>query len=213
MKLSLACQRYRLHDHAGSAQAAMLWILFTVGLFYSGLYSWQRMTNEPTDGQGRISFTDVEVVREADELRLQASALVRLSSTVQAGLDSGVPLTFILSVNVREPLWLLPDRMVVDHKRHYKLTYYELTRHYRVLAIETDVSRNFRSLASALTGLGQLGRLAVELDAQQVKQMEGSGLVGSIDMRLSKSALPLPLQPIIRSSWTLASEEYRWPAT
>ncbi|MFK7859645.1 MAG: DUF4390 domain-containing protein [Granulosicoccus sp.] len=204
---------YHSRQNKGGLLAVLLWILASLGVVAALVYGWHYLETEPADGQGIINLKDILIVREAERLELQANAQIKLSSTIQAGLDSGVPLTFVLNLSVKDPLVWLPDRTVVDLQRHYKLTYYELTRHYRVHAVETDVSRNFRSLSSALTGLGQLGRITFELNQGQVQQIENSELVGSLDMRLSKSALPLPLQPIIRSSWTLVSEEYRWPVT
>ncbi|MFK7995684.1 MAG: DUF4390 domain-containing protein [Granulosicoccus sp.] len=197
----------------GGVKAIFLWALLGSGLAALGIYGWLYLQSAPVDGQGNIQLSDIKVSREANELVLRANARVRLPSTIQAGLDSGVPLTFVLGLRVFEPMPWLPDRTVIEHERHYKLTYYELTRHYRVLAVESNISRNFRSLSSALSGLGELGLISFTLDEQQVQQIEQTGLVGSLSMRLSKSALPLPLQPIIRSSWTLVSEEYRWPVT
>lgn len=206
-QLSLA-KRY-----TGSVQAAVLWLLLATVIACASIYGWYFYKTIPVEGQGLISLSDIQMVQEGDELHLQTNAQVKLSSTIQAGLDSGVSLTFVLSLRVLKPRSFLPDKTVLDLKRRYKLTYYELTRHYRVHAVEVDVSRNFRSLSSALTGLGQLGRITFALDEQQLQKIDHDGLVGSLNMSLSKSALPLPLQPIIRSSWTLVSEEYQWPVT
>jgi len=203
--------RYRPAQQAGGGVAVILCIvLFLVA--GAGGYGWHYL-EQPLDGQGQITLTDIRMVRETDRLHLHVNAQVTLSSTIRAGLDSGVPLTFVLGLHVYEPVALLPDRAVVELERHYKLTYYELTRHYRVHEVETNISRNFRSLSSALSGLGQFGRISIELNDLQTQRFEQSGLEGLLNMRLSKSALPLPLQPIIRSSWTLTSEEYRWPVT
>lgn len=206
-QLSLA-KRY-----TGSVQAAVLWLLLATVIACASIYGWYFYKTIPVEGQGLISLSDIQMVQEGDELHLQTNAQVKLSSTIQAGLDSGVSLTFVLSLRVLKPRSFLPDKTVLDLKRRYKLTYYELTRHYRVHAVEVDVSRNYRSLSSALTGLGQLGRITFALDEQQLQKIDHDGLVGSLNMSLSKSALPLPLQPIIRSSWTLVSEEYQWPVT
>jgi len=34
--------------------------------------------------------------------------------------------------------------------------------------------------------------------------------VAALELRLDSKALPLPLQPLIASSWHLSSEEYQW---
>lgn len=213
MKFSGPSNRCLAGVCSGSIQLILLSALLILGAVCASIYNAYYVETLPEEDQGLISLSDIQMDQEADTLHLQASARVRLPATVQAGLDSGVPLTFVLSLRVLEPRSWLPDKTILERKRRYKLTYYELTRHYRVHAVEVDVSRNFRSLSSALAGLGQLGQISFELDEQQAQQLRDAGLEGSLDMSLSKSALPLPLQPIIRSSWTLMSEEYRWPVT
>jgi len=215
---SPAHHRSLVNTQSGGVTVMLLWlvllwlVLLSVAIGAS-VYIWQVLYNSPADGQGLIKLTDIRTVRKVDKLSLQANADVELSSAIQAGLYSGVPLTFVLSFRVVESRRWWFDSVVMDRKQHYHLTYYELTRHYRVHAVEMDVSRNFRSLSSALAGLGKLERVVFDLNDQQTLKFEHSSLMGSLEMRLSKSALPLPLQPIIRSSWTLLSEEYRWPVT
>lgn len=195
----------------GSARLSLLWwLLLAAGAGISALYFWQVQINKPSAGQGLIELSNVELEQSSGYLQLRAGARIRLPPTIQAGLDSGVPLTFVLNLSVRKQKRFWPDSRVFESARHYTLTYYELTRHYRVSELETDNSRNFRSLSAALAGLGQLGRMNFPVDEQQEKLLKRKSLVAIVDMRLSKSALPLPLQPIIRSSWTLQSEEYRW---
>ncbi len=168
--------------------------------------------------QGSIEFGDVQLRIDADTLNLQTSAKVQLPPSVENGLYSGVPLTFVVQLDVQKPRSLWFPATIYTGQIHYTLTYYELTRHYRVSVVESNVSRNYRSLSSALSGLGELGTLRFSLEDQQQKQLKLSvqnnkELTGSLSMRLSTSTLPLSLQPILRSVWKLASEEYRWSIT
>lgn len=202
------------HGHgSGTALAGLLWALVVVGLLGTALLVWQSLRYAPLNDADGIRLSNVLLEYDNQQLHLSADAHITLPATVEAGLDSGVPLTFVLSLQLLEPRSWWLDQTVVSVQRRYTLTYYELTRHYRVSALETDVNRNFRSLSSALAGLGELGRSSFELDDQQVASMAKEGLVAALDMSLLRSALPLPLQPIIRSSWTLQSQEYRWPVT
>ena len=141
-----------------------------------------------------------------------AWADIDLPATMQTGLDNGVPLTFIMDVRfLRQRTWWF-DQAVASFERHYRLTYYELTRHYRVHALQSNTRQNYRSLTSALTGLGRFDNVRFELSTDDQQQLsKDSGLLGSLHLRLDTTALPLPLQPLIRSSWKLASEDYRWP--
>ncbi len=168
---------------------------------------WKAASNAEDNG---ITLSDMQVEVEKQQLHLSADARITLPATVEAGLDNGVPLTFVLSLQVLQPRTWWLDRTIVDVQRRYTLTYYELTRHYRVRTLETDVNRNFRSLSSALAGLGELSPASFELDTQQLRSMASDDILAILDMSLLQSALPLPLQPIIRSSWSLKSPEYRW---
>jgi hypothetical protein len=162
---------------------------------------------------GRIELSNFQHKLDGANLDMRVNAKVSLSPTVQAGLNSGVPLTFIINVDIQQPQRWWLDKTVLTFQRRFTLTYYDLTRHYRVSAVEADDSRNFRSLSSALTGMGEMVRIRAELDREQVSLIKLQGLLASVNMQLSRSALPLPLQPIIRSSWTLVSEDFRWPIT
>ncbi|MFK7892606.1 MAG: DUF4390 domain-containing protein [Granulosicoccus sp.] len=152
-----------------------------------------------------------------ETLVLGLSADIELSTTMQAGLDNGVPLTFILELELlqMQRFWL--DRTLARFAKRYKLTYYELTRHYRVQALDSGASQNYRSLSSALDGLGDFQGLVFGLNESDVLQLSNeASLTGAVRLRLDTAALPLPLQPLplqplVRSSWRLTSEEYRWP--
>ena len=176
-------------------------------------YLWFEQQSRPVNDSGFISLSGIEFDHDDDVLQLKANAKIRLPPEVEAGLDSGVPLTFVLEFGVKQPRRWLPALSVLAVQRRFKLTYYELTRHYRLDELDADASRNYRSLTSALTGLGELATISVALNAQQQEHFALPGLKGTVSMRLSKSALPLPLQPILRSNWILVSEEYQWPVT
>ena len=197
----------------GKAQVAALWVLLAVALTGAAFVVLQSSTAQSEDGEGIIELSELDLSVDNMSLHLQVDATVRLSSTVQAGLDSGVPLTFLLNLEVIQARRFWIDKTVLEFQRQYTLTYYDLTRHYRVSALESDASRNFRSLSSALEGLGEMVHMSVELDVHQAAELERNGLQAVVNMQLSRSALPLPLQPIIRSSWTMVSGEYRWPIT
>lgn len=202
---------------AGGVQTALLWFVLAIVLAAGVGYGWHYLETRPADAQAGITFSGVQLEYGENQAHLQAAARIRLPATVQAGLDSGVPLTFVLRLKLLRVGHWWPDKTLLDIERHYTLTYYELTRHYRVSALGTDFNRNYRSLTSALIGLGKLQQIDIDIDQQKSQQLfyvsADNALMGSLQMRLLKSALPLPLQPIIRSSWTLASEEYRWPVT
>ncbi len=153
---------------------------------------------------GSIVLSDVSLQAVNEGLYLDAQADINLPDTIKAGLDSGVPLAFILSLKFIQPRAFWFDQSLARYQQRYVLTYYELTRHYRVHAQDTDVSRNYRSLSAALSGLGNVDKLPIPAP-------EGTSMTASLTFKLDTTSLPLPLQPLIISSWRLSSEEYLWP--
>lgn len=204
---------------AQRAKAGMSSLLLAclVGLVLFALTTYY-MERSSSDEQGSIEFGDVQLSVRTGILELQASANVQLPPSVKNGLHSGVPLTFVLQLEVQQPRSFWFPTSIFSTNIQYTVTYYELTRHYRVSAVRSNISRNFRSLSSALSGLGELGTLSFSLEEEQQKALSANRrddkeLVGSLTMRLSRSTLPLSLRPILRSVWKLASEEYRWSIT
>lgn len=161
--------------------------------------------------EGSIVWSQVSMQRTDNQLQLDAVADVTLPANMRAGLDNGLPLTFIMDLRLLRPRQWWLHKTVVHFQQRYTLTYYELTRHYRVYSVDSDTSRNFRSLSSALNGLGEFNEVDFILEDEQQQAIIEPGLVGSMQLRLDTTALPLPLQPLLRSSWNLASEEYLWP--
>ena len=160
---------------------------------------------------GDIVLSQASLRQESGQLFLTARADFNLPDTVRSGLDSGVPLNFILTLRFIRPKRFWFDTTVLQHQERYSITYYELTRHYRVKAINSGISRNYRSLSSALDGLGQIRDLSLSIDQNFSDITDDTTLLAALDFRLDTSALPLPLQPFIASSWRLASKEVVWP--
>lgn len=163
-------------------------------------------------GIADIEFQQARLREVGGYTLLDARAEVQLPMTVRQGLDSGVPLDFVVRLSVLEPRRFWFDRVRHRHEWRQRLVYYELTRHYRLTggAVGADAprrGRNYRSLLAALDGLGTMrnleaGDLAIDsLDADWRARL---------DMRLDTRALPLPLQPLIGTSWRLRSAPFSW---
>lgn len=164
-------------------------------------------------GTGSIRLQDVSLSSESGQLFLTASAEIDLPEPIRDGLDSGVPLDFILTLTFSRPRPYWPDLTLAEYRHRFRLGYYELTRHYRVQAVDTEVNHNYRSLSAALEGLGNFRHMPVFMsDAQdEINYLEDpEPVLASLSFRLDSQSLPLPLQPLIASSWRLASEEFTW---
>ncbi|MBX2881321.1 MAG: DUF4390 domain-containing protein [Granulosicoccus sp.] len=196
---------------AGSpwSPAGVLCVALVLGGLLVLIVEWVN-NNRADVGNGRIELTQISFRRLPEMLMLDAQADIVLPATMQAGLDNGVPLTFIMSVRlIQDRRWWF-DRTVSSFEKRYTLTYYDLTRHYRVHAVDANVSQNYRSLSSALAGLGRFNGVSFAWHGESAPIKNKKALTGTLRLHLDTAALPLPLQPLIRSNWKLASEEYQW---
>jgi len=167
---------------------------------------------------GKISLAEISLITDRGQLYLDARAEIDLPVTIESGLDSGVPLIFVLTLRFFKPVNYWFDRQLETVEHRFSLRYYELTRHYRVRALETDKSRNYRSLSAALRGLGSVERLPIAINSSNISLLDNTlsfspsseGVVAGLALKLDSRSLPLPLQPVVTSSWRLASKEVQW---
>jgi hypothetical protein len=177
------------------------------------------LENENEDDDGLILLSEVSLIQDRGRYFLDATVDIDLPMTIKAGLDSGVPLIFVLTMQFLEPSKYWFDKHLETIEHRFSLTYYELTRHYRVRRLATNTHRNYRSLSSALRGLGAIEGLPLILsstsislsDSVAISASDSAAVVAVLDFRLDSRSLPLPLQPVITSSWRLASKELTWP--
>lgn len=194
----------------------LLLISLLVFLILFAVYARSLSVSSATDGSIRLS--DISLQRESGQLYLSASVDIELPEPIKDGLDSGVPLDFILTLAFHQSRAYWFDRSLAQYQHRFRLSYYELTRHYRVHAVDTGISRNYRSLYAALDGLGKIRQLPMALDfedAMHIGNLQAldelpSKVVAELQFSLDSDSLPLPLQPLIASSWRLNSEEYQW---
>ncbi len=200
------------------ALAVLLVPLITLLVFLILVAVYARSLSVSGASKGSISLSDISLQREFGQLYLSASADIELPEPIKDGLDSGVPLDFILTLSFHQSRAYWFDRSLALYQHRFRLSYYELTRHYRVYAVDTGISRNYRSLYAALDGLGKIKRLPMALDLEDAMHSNNlqaldempSQVMAELQFGLDSDSLPLPLQPLIASSWRLNSEEYQW---
>lgn len=170
---------------------------------------------QTSTSQGHIEIQTASLRESANGWQLLAIADIQLSPEMRQGLNSGVPLQFIVDFRIKRARSYWLDDTVVELQHRYSLIYYELTRHYRLQSLSTGESGNYRSLISALDDLGRLQGIDVPLPDASGRESPGglnggSPLYGQLSLRLDDKALPLPLQPLFSSTWKLASEDFAW---
>jgi hypothetical protein len=155
-----------------------------------------------------------EVVAATDTLKsdiyyMDATIAYRLSTEARQALESGLPLTIRLEVELLNRLRLWWDLEEWTLIQAYQLEHNALTERYIVRWLNSGDQASFPTLFLALNALGRIEDLpiidAAVLDADQRYDIR-------IRAVLDQEQLPGPLRLLAfwRRDWALASEWYRW---
>lgn len=140
---------------------------------------------------------------EADAWLLSADIEVQLSGRLEEAVNQGVPLFFVLELDVAKPRWYWWNDKLISTSQSIRLSFNALSRSYRVSSLQSQQS--FATLAEALQDLGRLrGWRVAPLD----RFRPDSATLGFVRLRLDVSQLPKPLQvsAITNKALTLQSE-------
>jgi hypothetical protein len=157
-----------------------------------------------------IEVRAAEVTRGEDGFVLDADFAITLTPTLEDILAKGVPLNFLLEVEIIRPRWYWFNDKVASVAQPYKLSYNSLTRQYRV-SLGT-LFQNFATLTEAVRFFSSVRNLPI---ADTSDLQPGTAYQVSVRMRLDVSQLPKPFQITALGSreWNLSSEWHRFPVT
>jgi hypothetical protein len=145
-----------------------------------------------------------------DVIELEARLQLVLSDEALAALDSGVPLTIELNLEVIRERRFLPDATDAELTLRYALEYKPLAQRYIVRNLNSGNQDSFATLYSALNNLGRI---------QGVPVVDESILERDANYRMRLQALlntqqyPAPLRLLFfwRDQWQLRSDWFEWP--
>jgi hypothetical protein len=155
-------------------------------------------------------------VREAStELRagvyfLNARIGYRLSSEAREALQSGVPLTIRIDVELLNTRRFWFDGEDAALRQRYQLEYHALSERYILTNLNSGDPTSFATLFSALNYLGRIDRLPL-IDATLLDPEEDYDLRLRAVLDVEQFPGPLRLLAFWRRDWSLASDWYRWP--
>jgi hypothetical protein len=161
---------------------------------------------------GGVDVRDVTLWESDNSYLLDADIDYFPTDTVIEALKNGIPLTFVVTVKVRESdSWLgWFERALTKRKIRFQLRYRPLSSLYEISSDHNHNQRNFVSWKSLFSNLGELRQIAIvetgKLDVQKKYHVE-------IKAELDINSLPLPMRPMayIDSDWDMSSGWSEWP--
>jgi hypothetical protein len=140
---------------------------------------------------------------------LEARLQLILSAEALDALNSGVPLTIELNLEVIRVRGLWIDDLEAELTVTYELEYRPLSQRYIVRNLNSGDQNSFATLYSALNNLGRIQGLPVIDDALLEP---GSAYRMRLRALLSTRQYPAPLRILFfwRSQWQLQSDWYEW---
>jgi hypothetical protein len=156
-----------------------------------------------------------EVRSASTELRggvyfLNASIEYRLSSEARAALESGLPLTIRIDVELLNSRRFWFDNEDAALRQRYELEYHALSERYIVTNLNSGDQASFATLFSALNFLGRIDQLPL-IDASLLDPDRPHDLRLRAFLDVEQFPGPLRLLAFWRRDWSLASDWYRWP--
>jgi Domain of unknown function (DUF4390) len=144
------------------------------------------------------------------EVVLNAEFDFTLNPTLEEALQNGIPLYFVLELELARPRWYWLDEKVLQSALTYRVSWNALTRQYRVAS--GLLAQNYSSLEEVERYIGRVNsRPVIRLDALT----RGERYDAALRLRLDINQLPKPFQVSALASreWTLASEWQRFTFT
>jgi hypothetical protein len=157
-----------------------------------------------------IPVESAEVRIEEGDVLLTAEFALQFNATLEEALQRGIPLYFVLDVDIVRPRWWWLDERVGGSSVQYRVSWQPLTRQYRVAS--GLLSQSFDTLAEVERLIGRVTARAV---ARVAELERGSRYEAVVRLRLDVNQLPKPFQvnALASRDWQLASEPRRIPFT
>jgi len=164
------------------------------------------------DRPGREGYFDVRSASTSvveNVIHLEARLQLVLSDEALAALDSGVPLTIELNLEMIRERRFLPDATDAELTLRYELEYRPLSQRYIVRNLNSGNQDSFATLYSALNNLGRIQNLPVVDEAILERDADYRMRLQAL---LSTQQYPAPLRLLFfwRDQWQLKSEWSEW---
>lgn len=156
-----------------------------------------------------IPVKSAELRVEEGEVLLNAEFELALTPTLEEALKKGVPLYFLLEVELTRPRWYWLDEKVLATSTTWRVSYAPLAQNYRV-------SSGAGLIAQTLGSLDEVERLIGRVTSRPIARaadlQRGVRYDAAVRLRLDVNQLPKPFQidALASREWQLASDWYRF---
>ncbi|PLX60850.1 MAG: DUF4390 domain-containing protein [Sedimenticola selenatireducens] len=140
---------------------------------------------------------------------MDATILYQFSDEALEALESGVPLTLEVHIQLRrEGAWIW-EADLLDARLRYRILHQALHGLYQVTDLSNGTQQYFATRKAAFTALGRIQDVQL---IQAEKLQSGERYKLSLRSSLDIEALPLPLRPLayLSPAWNLSSEWSIW---
>ncbi|HVJ73052.1 MAG TPA: DUF4390 domain-containing protein [Casimicrobiaceae bacterium] len=157
-----------------------------------------------------IPVRSAELRVEEGEVLLNAEFELSLNPTLEEALKKGVPLYFVLEVEITRPRWYWLDETVIGSTTTWRVAYAPLAQHYRV---STGL------IAQTLNSIAEVERLVGRVTSRPIARVadfaRGARYDAAVRLRLDVAQLPKPFQvdALASREWQLASDWQRFGFT
>ena len=145
------------------------------------------------------------VVLKDDVYYLNAQIQVELNKQVMEALDSGVPLTVILEIEICQKRAWLWDEVVTSFKRRYKIKFHALTEQYIVQDLKNDALGAYPTFYSAMRAMRNIENLPI-IDKAKLEKNRSNILRLRGRLELDSLPAPLRLNAYLSTRWWLGSD-------
>ena len=158
-------------------------------------------------GEASIEIKSVRIKPVESAYEFDADFQITLNHKLEHALEKGIVLYFVTELGLVNSRWYWFDERVGYSRVREGLSYYALTRQYRLT--RGALSQNFGSLNEALQALSRVRDRPINASEELIPNAE---YTVELRMRLDIAALPKPFQVETLGSreWDLGSGTLRW---
>ena len=160
-------------------------------------------------------LTQLRTQSAEDGIYLSANVDFELPNVVEDALLKGIPLFFVLEVEILRDRWYWTDLRVAAASRTIRLAYQPLTRRWRVnigsglvgsaSSLRATFNQNYETLAEALSAVQRVARWKVA-ELADIRPGADHSLVFSFKLDLSQLPRPFQIGVAGQRDWTIAIE-------